>query len=257
MRHISLDCDFQPPTDFLDGRSVLVTGAGGGIGRAIALASAAHGAEVILLDRLVRNLEATYDEIVAAGGQEPALYPLDLEGAMPEHYDELANTLQENFGGLDALVHNAARLGALSPLQHYDPLEWIKVMQVNLNAPFFLTRSCLPLLRVREDARLLFVSDEVAIAGKAYWGAYGASKWGLEGLMQIAAEECESEGTVRVMSVDPGVTATSLRANAYPAEDRTVLPGPTTLHGGFLRLLGPEGRHLHGHRVALQRTAAS
>ncbi len=252
MRHTSLDCDYHPAPDLLSGRTILVTGAGDGIGRAVALASATHGAEVILLDRIVRKLESTYDEIVAGGGPEPAIYPLDLEGATPEHYDELAQSLEANFGGLDALIHNAARLGTLSPLQHYDALEWLKVLQVNLNAPFFLTQSCLPLLRIRADARLLFVSDEIVLEGKAYWGAYGVSKWALEGLMQIAAEEFESEGRLKVMSVDPGVTATGLRANAYPAEDRTKLVEPAALGGGFLRLLGPEGQHLHGHRVSLR-----
>ena len=177
MRHTSLDCDYHPAPDLLSGRTILVTGAGDGIGRAVALASATHGAEVILLDRIVRKLESTYDEIVAGGGPEPAINPLDLEGATPEHYDEMAQSQEAKLGGLDALIHNAARLGTLSPLQHYDALEWLKVLQVNLNAPFFLTQSCLPLLRIRADARLLFVSDEIVLEGKAYWGAYGVSKW--------------------------------------------------------------------------------
>jgi NAD(P)-dependent dehydrogenase (short-subunit alcohol dehydrogenase family) len=158
----------------LAGRIVLVTGAADGIGRALARACARHGATLVMLDRNVRGLEKTYDEILAAGHPEPALYPLDLQGATPEDYAVLAQTLEREFGRLHGLVHNAALLGALTPLAHFDDELWRQVMQINLNAPYLLTRACLELMtRSDDDASIIFTSDAAGRRGKAYWGAYG------------------------------------------------------------------------------------
>ena len=247
----TLPLDYQPPAQMLKGRCALVTGAGDGLGKAIALACAAQGAEVILLDRVVRKLEAVYDAICEGGHREPAIYPMDLEGAQPTDYEEMADKLGESLGRLDILVHNAARLGTITPLEHYDLVEWAKVMQVNLNAPFLLTRACLPLLHATGDARVLFVSDQVAVAGRAYWGAYCASKFALEGFMQLLAQEQEADQRVFISSIDPGRVRTQMRATAYPAEEREGLRLPHEVAGAFLYALGPHGRELHGHRLEI------
>ena len=153
--------DYHPPKDLLAGRTILVTGAGDGIGKATAIACATHGATVILLGRTTAKLEAVYDAIEAAGGVQPAIYPMNLEGATPHDYTELAETLDKEFGSLEGLVHNAAQLRLLSRVDDYDPETWYQVMQVNLNAPFLLTQACLPLLRKAEDASIVFTSDHL------------------------------------------------------------------------------------------------
>lgn len=153
---------YAAPDDLLDGRTILITGAGDGIGRAVALACARHGASVVLLGRTIAKLEKVYDEIEAQARGQAAIYPMNLEGAAPEAYADLANTLDVEFGRLDGLLHNAAELGTLTPLGYYEVELWYRVMQVNLNAPFLLTRACLPLLRKSDAASVLFTLSELS-----------------------------------------------------------------------------------------------
>lgn len=244
--------EYTPPPDLLSGRIILITGAGDGIGRAAALACAAHGATVVLLGRTIRKLEETYDQIERAGHPQAAIYPMNLEGATPKDYDDLAATLDTEFGRLDGLLHNAALLGALSPIVHQDVELWFKVMQVNLNAPFLLTRACLGLLMKSPDASVLFTSDSVGRQGRAYWGAYGVSKFGIEGLSQILAQEMETNTTVRVNTINPGPTRTRLRTNAYPGENALTLPTPESLMPAYLYLLGPDSRGVTGRQFDAQ-----
>lgn len=197
----------------LQDRTILITGAGDGLGAALARGAAAAGAEVILLGRTVRKLEAVDDAIRAAGGPAPAIYPLDLEGATPDDYGELAERVATQCGGLDALVHNAALLGPQTPIEHYAALEWARVLQVNLTAPMLLTQALLPLLRSSDAGRVLFLGEQ---RDSAYWGAYGVSKAGLHTLAAILGDELEAEARVRVEHVDPGPLATGLRATAFP-----------------------------------------
>lgn len=241
--------DYQPAPDLLQDRVILITGAGDGIGRAIAQASAAHGATVILLGKTVRKLEAVYDEIEQAGGPQAAIYPLNLEGATPLDYQQLADTLEENFGRLDGLLHNAALLPYLSRLKDYEIEDWMKVMQVNLNAPFMLTQLCLDLLQKSDDASLIFTSDRVGVESKPFWGAYGVSKHGIEGLARTWAEELAST-PVRVNLVDPGPTLTALRKRVFPGEDNSQLKLPERLAPLYLWLLGPDSRSARGERFA-------
>lgn len=243
---------YTPPQDLLSDRVILITGAGDGIGRAAALACAAHGATVVLLGRTIHKLEDTYDRIEQAGHPQAAIYPMNLEGATPKDYDDLAATLSTEFGRLDGLLHNAALLGALSPIAHQDIELWFKVMQVNLNAPFLLTRACLGLLMKSPDASVLFTSDSVGRQGRAYWGAYGVSKFGIEGLSQILAQEMETNTTVRVNTLNPGPTRTRLRTNAYPGENALALPTPESLMPAYLYLLGPDSRGVTGRQFDAQ-----
>ncbi len=240
--------DWQPRPDCLAGRVVLVTGAGAGIGAAAARALAAHGATLVLLDLNVRQLESVYDDIEKAGHPQPAIYPMNLEGATEKDYLDLAETLEREFGRLDGLLHNAAMLGALIPLAHYETELWYRVLQVNLNAPFLLTRSCLGLLMKSDDASVLFCSDAVGRQGRAYWGAYGVSKAGIENLMQTLADELEANTSVRVNSFDPGPVATALRSLAYPGENPARLPQPEDVVRPILYLMGPDARGVTGRQ---------
>ncbi len=244
--------DYQARTDLLKDRVILITGAGDGIGAAAARNCAAHGATVILLGRTTRKLEAVYDAIEAAGHPQAAIYPMNLEGAAPKDYEDLANTIEKEFGRLDGLLHNASLLGTLTPLGQYDVEQWSKVMQVNLNAPFLMTRACLDLLKKADDASVLFTSSSVGRKGRAYWGAYGISKAANENMMQIWADELESNTHVRVNSINPGAVRTTMRARAYPGEDPNTLPKPEAIMATYLYLLGPDSIDVTGRQFDAQ-----
>lgn len=244
-----MHADYTPAADLLEDRVILVTGAGDGIGRAAAMAFAAHGATVILLGKTVAKLEAVYDAIEAAGGPEPAIYPMHLEGAAPHDYQELAHVIDVNFGQLDGLLHNAATLPYLCRLKDYDAEDWVKVMQADLTAPFLLTQACLPLLERSKDASVLFTTDTVGRRGKAFWGAYGVAKAGVERLSQILAEELEHAG-IRVNCIDPGPTRTALRKRVFPGEDAATLKEPEALAPLYLWAMGPDSRGTSGQRLA-------
>lgn len=244
--------DYTPSPTLLTDRVILVTGAGDGIGRAAAKSFAAHGATVILLGRTTKKLEAVYDEIEQAGHPQAAIYPMNLEGASPNDYENLANTLESEFKRLDGLLHNASLLGTLTPLELYDINLWYKVMQINLNAPFLLTTACLGLMKRAPDASIVFTSSSVGRKGRAYWGAYSVSKFATEGMMQILADELETNTTIRVNSINPGATRTAMRAVAYPGEDATSLPLPEAIMPLYLYLMGPDSREVNGQALNAQ-----
>ncbi len=242
----------QAAPDELRDRVILVTGGGGGIGQAVSLALARHGATVVLSGRTVRKLESTYDEIVKAGGPQPGIAPLNLERALAPDYDQLADAVGKTYGRLDGLLHNAGILGQLSPIDHYDVPTWYRVLHVNLTAAFALTQVCLPLLKKSADASVLFTTSGVGRTGRTLWGAYSVSKFGVEGLAQILAEETRASGTLRVNCINPGPTRTAMRMQAYPAEDRSKLPEPSAIVAPYLYLLGPAGRGVTGESVDCQ-----
>jgi len=247
-----LPLDYQAPEDLLTGRAILITGAGDGIGRAVAVHLAAHGASVVLLGRTVSKLEAVYDAIEQAGGPQPAIFPMDLLRATPDDAQRLAAGIHEAFGRLDGVLHNASVLGVMSSLAHYEAQTWLEVMQVNVNAAFLLSATLLPLLERSDDARVVFTSSGVGRKGRAHWGAYCVSKFATEGLMQVLADETESQGRIKVMSINPGATRTSMRAAAYPAEDPARLRTPEQIAPAYLYLFGPEGAALHGRTLDAQ-----
>jgi len=237
---------YEAAPGLLDERVILVTGAGAGIGRALAKSVAALGATVILHGRTVSRLESVYDEIVAAGGPTPAIFPLNLERATGEDYDRLSGAIEAQWGRLDGLVQNASLLGMRTPIEHHDVAEWQRVLHVNLTAPFILCRCLLPLLFRSADASIVFSSSGVGRRGKAYWGAYAVSKFGLEGLSQVLADELQNKQNVRVNVINPGPTRTAMRAAAYPAEDPGKLKTPEEILGVYLYLLGAESRGVTG-----------
>jgi NAD(P)-dependent dehydrogenase (short-subunit alcohol dehydrogenase family) len=244
--------DYLPGPALLDGRVILVTGAGDGIGRAVATACAAHRASTVLLGRAVAKLESLYDEIVAAGGPQPAIQLLDLAQASWDDYLKLAEALEAQYGRLDGLLHNAAILGDMSPIEHYDVSVWQRVLHVNLTAPFALTRACLPVLKRSADASVVFTSSSVGRKGRAYWGAYAASKAGLESLSEILSDETAENTAIRVNSINPGRTRTAMRRQAYPFEDGSRLARPEDIVAPYLYLLGPDSRDVTGQRFDCQ-----
>jgi NAD(P)-dependent dehydrogenase (short-subunit alcohol dehydrogenase family) len=235
--------NYQARPDLLKDRVILVTGAGDGIGAVAAKTFAAHGATVVLLGRTVKKLEKIYDEIKNAGSPEPAIYPLNLEGATARDYDEMAATIKSGLGRLDGIVHNAAILGEPTPLQLYPSDLWKKVMQVNVTAAFMLTQPCLPLLRESPDPRILFTTHRLE---SAYWGAYGVSKAAVETLMKILADELENEPYVVVNAIEPGDLQSPMIARAWPGKNIKTLPTIESVMPWYLYLIGPDSREETG-----------
>lgn len=242
---------YQAPDNLLINKTILITGAGAGIGRALAIKCAKLGATVILLGKTVKKLEAVYDEIIALGKQTPAILPVDLLGASEEHYQGLADTIKAEYGKLDGLVHNASQLGVLSPFQQIDKKVWDEVMQVNVTSAFMLTKALIPVLQQAKQASILFTSSGVGNKGRAYWGAYSVSKFATEGMMQVLADEYENSH-LRFNVINPGATRTAMRANAYPAEDTSLLKKPEEILASYLYFLGDDSIGETGQRVNAQ-----
>ena len=197
----------------LDQRVVLVSGAHGGLGSAAAVACARAGATVVLLGRKLPKLNRVYDAVAQAGA-EPLLYPLDLEGATPDDYAELADRLHAELGHLDGVLHCAVEFKGLTPLEHTDPAAFARVVHVNLTAPWWLSQACLPLLRQAQDAALVFALDDLERVSQPYWGAYGIAQHGLAAMVGMLHAELASS-SVRVSALQPGPMRTGLRSRAY------------------------------------------
>jgi NAD(P)-dependent dehydrogenase (short-subunit alcohol dehydrogenase family) len=244
---------YRPTADLLRDRVVLVTGASGAIGGALAQACARLGARVILSGRAVGKLEQLYDAVEKSGAPRPSIAPLDFEKADASAYDALATAIEQEFGRLDGLAHVGGLLGDRSPIAHYDVPTWMKVMHVNVTAPFILTKTLLPLLQRSADPSIVFTTSGVSIKGRAYWGAYAVSKFADEGLMQVLADElATAERPIRSNSVNPGAVRSAMRAKAYPAEDASKLAAPQDVLAPFLYLLGPDSREVTGCRFDAQ-----
>jgi len=222
---------YLPDEGLLKDRVILITGAGTGIGRAISLAYARYGATVVLLGKTLKELEYVYDEIEEAGYPEPAIYPLNMEGATAKDYQDMANTFQEKLGGLDGIVLNAGWLPAFMPFKEYDIETWSKTLNVNLHANFLIVQSCLPLLEAAKDPAIIFSAHDSL---KAYNGAFGIAKAGTQAMMDILADEYDIEDNfIRINSIDPGPMRTQMRKMNFPGEDlETVAMPPLPLFYG-------------------------
>lgn len=238
--------NYLPRANLLAGKTILVTGAGDGIGRSAALSYASHGATVLLLGRTGSKLDAVYDEIETAGGAKPGIIELDLSSAVEESYASLATSLGETFPCLDGILHNAAVLGDRRPIADAGYASWSEVMQVNVNAQFLLTRYLLPLLQQAPSASIIMTSSGVGRTGKAYWGAYAVSKFATEGFMQVLADELENTSNIRVNSLNPRGTNTAMRRTAYPAETPTNNPAPQDIMPAYLYLMGEDSLGISG-----------
>ena len=230
---------------------VLITGATGGLGRASALAATRAGASVILLGRKVRSLEKVYDEVAALGFAQPSIYPLDLAGATPNDYAEMAATIEREFKRLDGIVHAAAHFTGLQPAANIAPDEWLRALHVNLSAPFLLTQACLPLLRDAPGASIVFVLDDTQRMARAHWGGYGVAKHGLAGLASILHDELENT-PICVHSLLPAPMRTALRRAAYYGENTLQLPLPEQAANAVAYLLGSDGAAARGKVLDLR-----
>ena len=239
---------YEPAPNLLAGRTVLVTGAGDGIGRVAAMTYAEHGANVVLLGRTRAKLDAVFDAITASGKTKPLLVPADLLQVDEAAVEALAQGIRDEYGRLDGLLHNACLLGPRTTLVHYPVPAWLDVMQANVTAGFLLTRALLPLLHEAGDASIIFTSSGVGRRGRAHWGAYAVSKFATEGMMETLADEVAETGRIRVNSLNPGATRTAMRAAAYPAEDPATLPTAEQHMALYLYLMGPDSRDVNGQR---------
>ena len=240
------DRAYQPPSDLLTDKVILVTGAGDGIGMVAAKTFASHGATVLLLGKTVAKLEALYDDIAGTCRSEPGIIPMDLATATVNTVEDLALVLLQRYGRLDGLLHNAAILGDRVPVEYYDIEQWQTVMQANFHAPFLLTRLLMPLLRAAPKASLLFTSSGVGAVPRAYWGAYAASKYALEGFARLLADETDTTSNIRVNIINPGATRTAMRAAAYPGENPASVKPPVELMPLYLYLMGDDSEDNHG-----------
>ena len=238
----------EPAPNLLAGRTVLVTGAGDGIGCVAALTYAEHGANVVLLGRTRAKLDAVSDAITASSKTRPLLVPADLLQVDEAAAEALAQGIRDEYGRLDGLLHNASLLGPRTTLVHYPVQAWLDVMQANVTAGFLLTRALLPLLNEAGDASIIFTSSGVGRRGRAHWGAYAVSKFATEGMMETLADEVAETGRIRVNSLNPGATRTAMRAAAYPSEDPATLPTAQQHMALYLYLMGPDSKGVNGQR---------
>ena len=245
---------YQARSEDFAGRVIFVTGATRGIGRAVATDLVRLGATVILHGRNARVLDTLYREL-AEVGPEPAVAQLDFERAQGDEYQHLIDEIENRYGRLDGLLHNAGILGDRSPIEFYDIGVWQRVLHVNLTAPFILTRCLIPLLKASEDASVLFTTSGVGNRGRAHWGAYSVSKFGMEGLAQIIAAEFAGT-SLRCNLINPGATRTDMRRAAYPGEDPATLPTPDAITTAYLYLLGAASRGVSGERIDAQPRSA-
>ena len=225
----------------LSGRLILITGATRGLGRAVAIAAAAAGAEIIITGRTIGALEEVDDEIKASGSSA-TIVELDMKdtAAMPR----LAAAIAERWGRLDGFVANAAMLAALTPIGHLTPEAWDESVAVNLTGQWHMIRAFDPLLRAAPAGRAVLVTSGAAIGSRPFWGPYAATKAGLEALGRSWAGESE-QTNLQINMINPGGTATKMRASAFPGEDPATLPQPKDIAPAFLMLLADDCPH-HG-----------
>lgn len=242
--------EYTPSPDALAERVVMITGASSGIGRACACACAEAGATVILLARDVPRLEQTYDRIREAGGPEPVILPLDLNGATIKDFEQVAERIDQDYGRLDGLLNNAGLVGGLRPLRLFEPADWTRLARVNLLAPWLLTQACLPLLDKAEDPAIAFTLD--GQSQRPYWGAYGVAKAGLAGLVEILSQELDGDRPIRVNGIDPGPVQTRLRQQNYPGEPDGANAAPEEVAPAFVYFLGADSRGMTGRTIRLR-----
>ena len=244
--------NFMPTENCLDGKTILVTGAGSGIGRVAALTYARYGATVLLLGRTSGKLEQVYDEIESLGGKLPAMLPMDLEQATYDEMQQLHNLIYKEIGQLDGILHNAGILGELTPLEMYDVDIFAKVMKVNCTATFMLTQALLPLLKDAANGSIVFTSSSVGTHPRAFWGAYALSKQAVEGMSDIFTQETRNTTHLRFNCINPGGTRTNMRAHAFPGEDPMSLKTPEDIMAGYVCLISDASIDVRGQVVALQ-----
>ena len=244
--------DFKPPKDCLKDKTILITGTGSGIGRAAAKKLSQLGAQLILLSKDTGKLESLYEEIVNQGLKEPLIHPMDFEDAKEEQYLIIKEAIKNRFDKLDGLINNAGILGEKKSLEQYQYSMWKKVLNINLDSAFLLTKTLLPLLNHSKHSSILFTSSGVGKKGRAYWGGYAISKFATEGMMEVFADELENTSRIRVNCINPGPVRTKMREEAYPAEDPETNPLPEEIMNLYVYLMCDESKDINGQSINAQ-----
>jgi len=242
---------YQIKDNALTGKIILVTGAGAGIGRQAAITYAKLGATIILLGKTVKKLEDVYDEIVKQGSPEPAIIPLDLNGATKQNYLDMSATIEEQFGQIDGALLNASMLGDLTPFTQISEEMWDEIMQVNVKAQFLIAQALIPAMKKATNASLIFTSSGVGSQGRAFWATYSVSKFATEGMMQVIADEYENS-TLRTNAINPGATRTQMRSTAYPAENKKTLATPEDIMPLYVYLMSEDSKDVNGQVLKAQ-----
>jgi len=236
----------------LNNKNILVTGAGSGIGKAAAISYASQGATVILLGKTSYRLEKVYDEIEKLGYPKPTISLLNLLVANAHDYQQLVDNLLIEFNKLDGLLLNAAILGDRTPIEQYDIQRWVETIHINLTSQFILVKTLLPALKKSEDASVVFTTSGVGKIGKAFWGAYSVSKFGVEGLCQILSEEFDNDSSIRFNCINPGAVRTKMRKAAYPLENPENLLEPEEIMEKYLWLMTEDSKNITGESFDCQ-----
>ena len=244
--------EYQASRNLLKNKVILVTGGGSGIGREAAFTFAQHGAEIILLGKQISHLEEAYELFEKHNLKKPLLQTIDLETAEEVDFKQISQAVLEEFGKLDGLLNNAGILGDKTTIKIYDSKQWKRVLKINLESGFLLTKSLLPALEIPDNSSIIFTSSGVGKKGKAYWGAYAVSKFATEGLVQILSEELENTSCIRVNAINPGPVRTKMRAEAYPAEDPKTVPNPKDIMNAYLFLMGEDSLNISGKSIEAQ-----
>lgn len=242
---------YEAPSNALNDKTIIITGAGDGIGKQAAITFAKHGAELILLGKTVSKLESTYDEIVNNGGRQPAIVPIDFKGASLKNYQDMVTSIEGQYKKIDVVLFNASILGNLCPFHEIKESEFLDVNQVNLNSQFFMTQALLPLLKQNKNASVIYTTSSVGRTGRAFWGTYSISKFATEGMMQVLADEYQNSG-IRFNCINPGATRTSMRAQAFPGEKQALLKTPEDIMATHLYLASDDSLGVNGQSLDCQ-----
>lgn len=243
--------EFIAKENCLQNKTILVTGAGDGIGKVAAINYAKYGATVLLLGKTVSKLEQVFDDIVNAGYPEPAIIPLDMKGATAKHYQDMVSTIMDQFQNLDGALLNASILGELTPFTQISSQIWDDIMQINVTAQMKLAQALIPAMVKSSASSLIFTTSGVGNKGRAFWGPYSVSKFANEGMMQVIADEYEGS-SLRTNAINPGATKTQMRATAFPAEDKSLIATPEEIMPVYLYLMSDDSVSVNGQRLNAQ-----
>ena len=225
----------------LSNRTILITGSSDGIGKVLAIEFSKLGSNIILLGRNSSKLDKVYDQLDRSfESQKHLILQADLALLDNESAHEILRAITEEFISLDGIIHNAAILGSMTTLEDYELSKWDEVLNINLRAPFLLTKTLKTILERSKLPRIIFTSSGVANIGRAFWGAYSVSKFGIKGLAEIFANELETTTSIKVFNFDPGATQTKMRASARPAENPQSLKTPNELVSCYLWFFSKE-----------------
>jgi|TARA_Y100000746_G_scaffold95504_1_gene81356 NAD(P)-dependent dehydrogenase (short-subunit alcohol dehydrogenase family) len=231
----------------MEGKTILITGANRGIGKSLAKNFSNIGANIILLGKNEDSLNEVYDEIISCTKTKPLIIESDLNLLDLDGAHQIKKAIVNQYGVLDGLIYNAAKLGKMTSIEDYEDGLWKEIINTNLNSSFLIYKELIPILKAAPSGRIIFTSSGVAEVGKAYWGAYSVSKFAVKGLAEIIRDELDSTSNIKVFNYDPGATKTSMRASAYPGEDPNNLKDPDKLFGDYLWFFSEESQNSTQH----------